>query len=361
MLFNLQHLRVAAVWAVATLAVSSLFAQVTDTTATTEEEDFSQYDNLTFADKGAKNYCTSKIPGLVPQKLVSLGYDFQAGAAFTADTLGGRGLETIEALAHGMRLSANIPVISNYKGVWQLGATYWETRYQRTDNGPAAENPFHQNLLNRTLRTLGLNTTVFKPFNEKRFLLVQASADLNGDYTFSDFQDLGTLRYSAAALYGFKPNDRLMWGLGLARTYRVGEVNLIPVVLYNWTSEDRKWGTEILFPARGHVRRNFNPRTILLGGWELEGNTYRLNGLAGTNNLTEPELRRGEARLRLVLERQISGFVWLSAQAGWRYNWSFNVDEGEFFRGFFGDQPYQMENVLGNPLYFNISVNLVSP
>ena len=32
-----------------------------------------------------------------------------------------------------------------------------------------------------------------------------------------------------------------------------------------------------------------------------------------------------------------------------------------FFRGFFGDQPYTMENTLTNPLFFNISLNLVSP
>jgi imidazoleglycerol phosphate dehydratase HisB len=35
-----------------------------------------------------------------------------------------------------------------------------------------------------------------------------------------------------------------------------------------------------------------------------------------------------------VFERSIKDFVWISVQAGWRYNYRFNIDEKEFFRGF---------------------------
>jgi hypothetical protein len=76
------------------------------------------------------------------------------------------------------------------------------------------------------------------------------------------------------------------------------------------------------------------------------------------------ELRRGELRIRAVFERSIKNFIWISAQAGFRYNYSFNVDEvpnGDFFRGFFGDQTYGMENFLGNTFYSMVSINLVSP
>ena len=67
-----------------------------------------------------------------------------------------------------------------------------------------------------------------------------------------------------------------------------------------------------------------------------------------------------------MLQKQLTGFIWVSAQAGYRINWSFYADglpnDGqEFFRGFFGDQPYAMLNTLTNPLYANVSLNLVSP
>jgi len=44
-----------------------------------------------------------------------------------------------------------------------------------------------------------------------------------------------------------------------------------------------------------------------------------------------------------------------------RMNYSFNADEGNFFRGFFGSQPFVLENKLSPAPYFNVSLNLVSP
>ena len=40
--------------------------------------------------------------------------------------------------------------------------------------------------------------------------------------------------------------------------------------------------------------------------------------------------------------------------------WNFNLDDGDIFRGF-GDEDYLIENDLSNALYFNVSLNLVSP
>jgi hypothetical protein len=54
-------------------------------------------------------------------------------------------------------------------------------------------------------------------------------------------------------------------------------------------------------------------------------------------------------------------------QAGYRINYRYDVDRltdgAEIYRGFglVSDAPYVMVNKLTNPLYFNISLNLVSP
>jgi hypothetical protein len=82
--------------------------------------------------------------------------------------------------------------------------------------------------------------------------------------------------------------------------------------------------------------------------------------LRNFENIMNPELRRSELRLRFTFERSLKDFIWVSAQAGLRYNWSFNVDDNDFFRGF-GDQPYAFENDLTEAFYFNFSINLVSP
>ena len=104
---------------------------------------------------------------------------------------------------------------------------------------------------------------------------------------------------------------------------------------------------------------------MLFAGFELEGQSYRINGVSETLNNQSLEIRRGEMRWRAMWQRQLSGFVWLQAQAGYRINWSYNADAlpggDEFFRGFFGNQEYAMLNTLTNPFYANISINLVSP
>ena len=356
------------------------FAQV-DTAKAGEDEDYSQYDNVGFADDGAKRFCSPKIEGLSPAKLISVGYDYQMGYQIIADSLrsqaaatpwGNFNPDTGEvAYSQGLRLGCNIPVISKTSLVWQLGANYWEQQYE-FKNPEQLSNPMLTSLRNYGLRTMGINTTVFKPLNDKQFLLFQGSADLSGDFQLSKLMPAKYLKYSAAAIWGKRPSERKQWGVGVARTYRVGELNYIPIVLYNWTDAANKWGTEILFPARAHVRRTINSRNMVFAGYELEGQSYRLwRSNEPTANIDmrreDMEIRRGEIRLRLMYEFSLKSFVWVSVQAGYRINYRYDVDRlvdgAEIYRGFglVSDAPYVMVNQLTNPLYFNISLNLVSP
>jgi hypothetical protein len=358
------------------LCTVNIFAQ-TDTTQ--QEEDYSQYENAGFADSGTKRYCTSKILDMSPQKLITFGYDYQGAATLDAASFAmapGRliffpGSMLNIRSAQGLRFGANVPVISRNSGIFQLGFNYAETRYDIED---PEKHPMGTWLNNFGLRTVGLQATLFKPLNEKQFILAQAQADLNGDFTWKHPQDFESLkfmnvsyyRYSGTIIYGWKKHDRLMYGFGLSRTYRVGDMNYIPVVLYNYTAPSRKWGVETVFPARLQVKRIFNTRSILSWGHELEGQSYRLNNSGAVNmGYDNLELRRGELRIRFMYERSLYRFIWLSVQSGLRYNWSYDVDQlpngKEFFRGFFGKQPFIMENELSNTWYTQISINLVSP
>ena len=348
-----------------------------DTLTPAEEEDYSQYDNIGFAAEGAKRYCSPKIEGLSPAKLISIGYDYQMGYTMKADTF--RRLGSVAPLmpdsarvltSNGLRFGCNIPVISRTDLVWQMGANYWEQRYKFEDPS-ALKNPMLKSLSENGLRTMGINTTLFKPLNDVKFLLFQGSADLSGDYQFGKFMPLKYTKYSAALIYGKRTSEKKQWGVGVARTYRVGELNYIPIIFYNSTDVANKWGTEILFPARAHVRRTINSRNMLFAGYELEGQSYRLwrsNDQTGFNLRNEDvEIRRGEIRLRAVYEFSLKDFIWMSIQAGYRINYRYDVDRlgngKEIYRAFglASDAPYVMVNQLTNPLYFNISLNLVSP
>lgn len=341
-----------------------------------EEEDFSKYEDFGLAGEGTvKRYATPKIFGLTPAKLISIGYDVQGPNTLTTSALSPFPEEKTKIQAtHGLRFLVNLPVISYNKLLVNLGFNYWETHYAIKD-GQNITNPLARTLDKNGLRTMGLMSTVFRPLNEKRFILAFGSTDLSGNYGFSNFQSLKYLRYSWAVMYGIKAHERKQYGFGITQSYRAGEVNYFPIILYNYTSENRKWGVEMLLPARAHLRRTFNTRNILLFGFELEGQSYRLNnrdnffptaqeqpaGYMPHYNSRNLELRRSELRWRFVYERAITDFIWISTQVGYVYNYRFDVDSGNFFRGFFGDQPYVMENKLSNPIYLNLTLSLVSP
>ncbi len=343
-----------------------------DTIPAAEEEDYSQYDDLGFADEKARRYAPPKVLDLSPQRFISLLWDAQGAYTMQSSPLGSWPEDADVPVAEearatytgGLRAQANIPVVSRNSIIWQVQANYWDVRYNVSPSfstDTSAE--LFRRLGDRGLRTTGLGTTVFKPLNETTFLILQASADLSGDYFLDAPQSLEYLRYGGAAIWGKRPHDRLQWGVGLSRTYRVGAMNYIPVLMYNYTAPNRKWGTEMLLPARCHYRRTFSPRSLLLTGYELEGQSYRIQGLS--TDAYSFEVRRGELRLRAEYQRQLKGFIWMSVQAGYRHDWSFNADElpggNEFFRGFFGDQPFAMVNSLGCAPYVQVGIHLVSP
>ncbi len=370
-------------WTLALLLVpmSFAFAQV-PTDGDDDDEDWDAYGEVEHLGGQAKTFANAKITGLSPQRFVTVGFEMQApytarfsqfgpGVSFPVDASfedaynsplreGARPSEEARAtFTGGLRLSANIPVISRNNIIWQMGANFMQTAY-RFDN--VRSGGLAEALQNNALYTSGLFTTVYKPLNATTFLLFQGQADMSGNYNFSN---LGNqyLRYSAAAIWGKRPSDNKQWGVGLSRTYRVGAMNYIPVVMFNWTSVDRKWGTEILFPARAHGRYTFSPTSLVLFGYELEGNSYRIQEFSTAANSFE--IRRGELKPRVEWQRQLYGFFWLSLQGGVRIDYSYDADylpQGrEFFRGFFGNQEFAMKNSLGTAPYFNVSISFVSP
>lgn len=342
------------------------------TDSSTTDEDWDMYGNLDFADKGAKRFATSKVLNLSPARLISIGYEAVGGAGLTSPSIPNPNTPSDTSssrigLSQGLRLQANIPLVSRNNIIWQMNLNY-QDQYYMFEETSSLSHPLHRWLSRNGLRSAGLGFTLFKPFDEKNFILLQASADASGDYGWKRLPSMGNLRYSAALLYGRKVSDRFMWGAGISRTYRVGELNYVPVVLLNWTSASGKWGVECLLPARGSLRRTFSPRSLASLGFELEGQSYRLENVDNDISVNQPnlELRRSELRLRLEYQRSLSGFYWIGIQAGLRYNYAFEVDSfgnnnHEFFRGFFGNQPYLLENSLQHTWFVAVTFNLVSP
>jgi hypothetical protein len=343
-------------------------AQVSFSQPDDDDEDYSSYGT----ESGVKRYCTPKVVGLSPQRLISIGYEFAGPHSIEAAALGDNVAAQNGDVNNymGFYLAANLPVISTHKFLLNIGMNYVGSNYSFGND--TLSNPFLQSL-NGNIRTFGLNATIFKPLNEKHYLLGFIGGDYNGDYNFSRFQDISFLKTTVVAVFGWKFNDRFQFGFGATQTYRAGEKSLLPVIHYNFTSKNDKWGIEALLPARMHYRYAFTRRDLLLAGFEVLGNSYHLAnvdnrypaqnapGMIAGYDPNNIEFRRSEIRFRLDYMKAITDFIWISAQVGYIHAYRFNVDSGNDFRPFGSDMPYVMENRMGGAPYFQITLNLVSP
>jgi hypothetical protein len=261
----------------------------------------------------------------------------------------------------GLRASINFPAVSKKRCLVLIGLSYLENKYNFSD--VATLGPLPKTLNDNGLRSMGASYAAFVPLNAKYFLLNQSNFDLCGDYNLHEFQPLSTLKISSAILFGYKSHNRMLLGFGISRSYRAGAQSFLPVLLYNYTFANRKWGIESLLPASASVRYNVNEKNIILCGFLDEGNSYYLGNLMKNNPgiaYQQLELKRSELRVRIIYECSIYKSIWLSLQAGYRINYNFNVDDGDIYKGF-SSKPYLMENKLTNPFYATIAINLVAP
>lgn len=320
-------------------------------TDTTEVFDYSKFGDA----EGVKRYATQKVLNQTPQRILSIGYEYHGGFSMPGVPVNPM-LPAFQNLqvnsVSAIRAQANIPVVSTNKIIWQMGANYWSSQF---NIAPSGSNSFGNALNNHAMTSAGINTTIFKPINEKNFLIFQASADVNG--IFQKLSDVNhqAITFSGTVIYGWKKTEKNMIGAGISRTFRAGQLLHIPVLLWNKTFNDR-WGMELLLPARGHLRYNISTSNILQLGFELEGNQFWMN-LPNSRN-GSVFIQRGELKPRISWDKKISGFVWFSAQAGLRYNWRFDVTNQ--YNGKSKDQMFFTSN-LGNPMFFNIGLHFVSP
>lgn len=343
------------------LILSSIFSLAQNPLDTTKipEEDFSMYADVVEApsDKKKKVYASQKVIGLSPTKLISVGFDFVGAHSINVDTIAQYlGSEANVSNNTGFRFAANFPVISNTKMILNLGINYLDFKY-KFDKPVNSVHPLVNSLSTRGLRSYGVNATFYKPFNEKTFTILQFAADHNSAGKLDEFFNTA-LRYSGVAMIGKKPHDRLQYGFGVSQSYRGGALNYFPVVMYNYTFKNKKWGIEMLLPARANVRYTFNARNLFFAGFELEGNSFLMNPMLknyslGYKNL---QLHRSEIRPRLTYEFSVYKFFWMSIQAGYRIGYKFDLDNVDY-----NAKPVIMENKVNGSYYFNISLNLVSP
>jgi hypothetical protein len=356
---------------ISVLINTTLFSQE-DTTYVEEEFDFSEFE---LATKPAKAFCNNKVLGQSPTTLVGIFYDFMPEHSLTAGTpVANENVDISDNATinqnQRLALTTNLPIISKNNILINFNLIYQRQFYTiEGSNG----HPLLQTLNENGLTRMGSLFTIFKPLNDKNFLLGQFGFEINGDYSLNNIQTDNALRLPAALLYGWKPNDRLMYAFGISRTYLGGALNYVPIIYYYHTFKNQKWGIEAVVPSRAALRYRFDSKSLLKAGFTVIGATYALNDWSENAESYAPEvnelfaaeaveLRRSEIRTGLTYQRQLFGFFWLSAEAGYRSNYNFELDQdGDFLRFFGNDDPYFIENDLENQVYFTLGITYTSP
>ena len=217
------------------------------------------------------------------------------------------------------------------------------------------------NLENKGLKSTGVQLAIIRPVDAVHWYLARVKTELSGDYTSgADLHGTNYLRASAEAFYGWKRSPRFSWGVGFQYGYTFGRLSLYPAIIYNRTFNDH-WGVEALFPARVSVRYNASARSLFYGGYSVDGSNYvialrqELSLSPGKQPLRSLELRETEVKLRLRWERELLSFLWLGAEAGYRYNYAFdafdrtNADRERIIRTKLGGAPYVSLEVFAVP------------
>jgi len=237
-----------------------------------------------------------------------------------------------------------------------VGLSYEREEFKFTE--PTSGYQLHDNIENKGLKSTAAQLAIIRPVDEVHWYLVRVKGELSGDYTSEELTRSDYLRYSAEAFYGWKRSPRFSWGLGFQYGYTFGRLSIYPALIYNRTFNDR-WGVEALFPARVTLRRNFSDRSIFYTGYSVDGLNYiiRLRDPlvrrsadgsldASKTPLQTLELRETEVKFRLRWEHELLSFLWAGAEAGYRYNYSFdafdrtNADREKIISTQLGGAPY---------------------
>ncbi|WP_242926503.1 DUF6268 family outer membrane beta-barrel protein [Pontibacter vulgaris] len=210
-------------------------------------------------------------------------------------------------------------------------------------------------LEDKNLKSVGLQLAYQHSIDSRKFYLIRAKGELNGDYTRDDINISDYFKGTIDLAYGWSLSPYYSIGVGVEYGWVFGRQRIYPGILYNRTFND-KWGVEAIFPAAVRVRRNVDEKTYLYAGYRLEGGSYDIFADATElQQFGEIELRRTDIKGLLRMEREIYDFVWFAVEGGFRQYYRHRVFEEP------GDKDELIKNDLAGAGYIGVELYLVAP
>ena len=301
-----------------------------------------------------KQFANPSVLGMGPSKGLIVRYERMPtfSVSSTAEVIGITNYSTEATKNARLTIKGYIPAWNRPHLKVIVGLNYDREEFQFRN--PPVGYELLDNIENKGLKSTGAQLAIIRPVDAVHWYLARVKGELAGDYNSgSELSTHSYLRYSAEAFYGWKRSPRFSWGVGFQYGYTFGRLSFYPAIIYNRTFSDH-WGLEALFPARVTARYNASERSIFYAGYSVDGLNYLVHlrtPLVRQNQpdkiaLTSLELREIEVKFRLRWERELLPFLWLGAEAGYRYNYAFdafdrtNADRERIIRTKLGGVPY---------------------
>ncbi|GAA4033565.1 hypothetical protein GCM10022409_17320 [Hymenobacter glaciei] len=344
---------------ITTLSVAGLsapaWAQVYPAAAPTARDTATNGSNL--SDK--QQFANPSVLGMGPSKGLIVRYERMPkfGVSSTAQVQGLSDFNTDATKNARLSIKGYIPAWNHPHLKVIVGLSYEREEFQFAKLPTNYE--LFDNIENKGLKSTAAQIAIIRPVDAVHWYLARVKGELSGDYTSSQLTKSDYSRFSAEAIYGWKRSPNFSWGVGFQYGYTFGRLSIYPAVVYNRTFNAR-WGIEALAPARVTLRYNASQNSLFYAGYTVDGYNYIVNlsrapltrkNADGSPDLSKAtlstlELRETEVKFRLRWERELLSFLWMGAEAGYRYNYAFdafdrtNNDREKIIDSQFNGAPY---------------------
>ena len=276
-----------------------------------------------------RNYCNPSVIGLPRAKAIIARYELQPNYRIVSTARTGNFGNSEQTIRRNRRIDFRFrfPIINKSSITIAAGLKYSQEEFRFKD---ASSNTYslYKDLEDRPLKSVGLHLYMVKPTKSKKYFIVRASFDLNGDYGADKFGKSDFLKFSITPLMGWKQHDNLSYAVGFSYGYSFGRPLIVPVFSIN-KNFNCNFGIESVLPINFRFRYTKNEKNFWYAGMELSGGSYRLNNEnTAFQAYSDLHLFRSELRYTLTFEREIHDWLWFGIDAGYRQNLRFNLTNG---------------------------------
>src|SRR6266542_889990 len=247
-------------------------------------------------------YCTPSVAGLPRPKAFIVKYELQPNYKITSTAKDGNFENSDGEINRNRRLDFRLrfPIINKPSLTIAAGLKYSREEF-RLDNYPTSSE-FYNNLEDRDLKSIGAHLYVIKPTKSKKYFILRAGFDFNGDYPSDKINASEFLKFSITPLIGWKKN-------------------------------------------------------YFYAGLELQGNSYRLDNADSVFSAYDKlHLFHSELRFTITYERELHDWLWFGIEGGVRHNLTFNVTNGPK-----ATADVILKNKLSEAALINASIFIVPP